>query len=286
MESTSDVGDISVNQNGDSDMSRASVGDDSTDIDPHGKRKATHPLERVDYKRFRVTREEDLHKWSLPVELATYANEASEEFIPEKELKEQVLLEAPRPSNLDPIKVLDESLGNVLKKEHPQSLELDRMLKKVQERVADIMGPLSKVWMMVENVRTATEEEELPSPEEVAKTVEKTVTMVGQCLNVLTYERRRNVLSATSKISSVQAAATLKEKAPLLQQHDADLFGKKYREHMTELHKSMKQEVIVSGKPSNNRKWHKQPFLGGPSHSRKTGGGALQQLQSTDKAIL
>lgn len=94
-------------------MSSVSVADDCTDNDPHNKRKATYPLETNGYKRFRVNREEDLHRYSLPEELATYVNETSE-LIPEKELQEQVLLEVSRPSNLNPLKVLDESLEKIV----------------------------------------------------------------------------------------------------------------------------------------------------------------------------
>lgn len=117
MESTSYAASISVDQEGDSDTSRTSVVDDTIACDtPHGKRKAADQLESDQYKRFKITREEDIHKWSLPNDLASYANDASEEFIPEKELKEQVLLEAPRPVNLDAIKVLDEALSSNLKR--------------------------------------------------------------------------------------------------------------------------------------------------------------------------
>lgn len=255
-----------------------------------GKRKADGPAEtdglerHQQYKRFKVTREEDAHKWSLPEELAEYANEASEQFIPDKELKEQIMFEAPRPSNLDAIKSLDETLVTILKRQNHQGYELDKTLKKIQEKVGDIMGPLSKVWKMVELVRTSGEEADLPNPEEVASAVEKSVTMVGQCLNMLTYERRKNVLTAISNVSTAQASQTLKDKASLLQMHDDDLFGKKYREHMTETNKNIKQDCMVvppPDKPSSSsgskKRWfNKKPFRGGPSHFKTNGGGRTE----------
>lgn len=60
------------------------------------------------------------------------------------------------------------------------------------------MGSLKQVLEMVEKARTVTDEDdpaELPSSEEVAQTVEKTVTLVGQVVSLITYERRKNVLT-------------------------------------------------------------------------------------------
>ena len=56
-------------------------------------------------KRFRVITEEEECKWSLPQDMASYANDNSEEkYIPEKDGKEAILIKTPRPENLDPVK--------------------------------------------------------------------------------------------------------------------------------------------------------------------------------------
>ena len=63
------------------------------------------------------------------------------------------------------------------------------------------MGSLKQVLEMVEKARTVTDEDdpaELPSSEEVAQTVEKTVTLVGQVVSLITYERRKNVLTTVT----------------------------------------------------------------------------------------
>jgi len=52
---------------------------EAANTDVEGKRKAeSEPEKCQEYKRFKVIKEEDAHKWSLPEELAKYANEASE----------------------------------------------------------------------------------------------------------------------------------------------------------------------------------------------------------------
>ena len=263
---------------------------------PNKKRQHSDSIDKaagndaVPYKRFKIVKEEDEFMWSLPDDLCSYANDASEEFITEKQLKEQILLMLPRPSNLDPIKRLDEPLQNILKKEHPNQFELDKTYKKVQDKVGDVMGPLGKLWVMVEKVRTATEDvdpEDLPTTQQVAGVVEQTVTLVGQVVNLLTYERRKNVLTAVSGYSASQAAATLKEKASFLQLHDSELFGKKYREHILEMNKSMKQGTeMIAGRESatypnksssSGSKFKntgsQKPFLGGPSQNKRNSGG-------------
>lgn len=63
------------------------------------------------------------------------------------------------------------------------------------------MGSLKQVLEMVEKARTVTDEDdpaELPSSEEVAQTVEKTVTLVGQVVSLIKYERRKNVLTTVT----------------------------------------------------------------------------------------
>ena len=68
----------------------------------------------------------------------------------------------------------------------------------------------------------------------VLELLEKTVLLIGQCNNTITYERRKNVLLGVTGTSSSQVASMLKEKAAFLQKHDQALFGKDFRDHLTE----------------------------------------------------
>ena len=52
-------------------------------------------------KRFRIITEEEEYKWNLPQYMASYANDNSEKDIPEKDVKETILIKTPRPENLD-----------------------------------------------------------------------------------------------------------------------------------------------------------------------------------------
>ena len=66
--------------------------------------------------------------------MASYANDNSENYIPEKDVKEAILKKTPRPENLDPVKKLDVYLQELLKQK-----------KRSQDKVLHIMGPLSKL---------------------------------------------------------------------------------------------------------------------------------------------
>ena len=67
--------------------------------------------------------------------------------------------------------------------------------------------------------------------------IEKTVLLLNQISKYITYFRRYNILSAPS-YPAQQSKEMLKEEADLLQQHDRDLFGEKFSEHLVDSAKS------------------------------------------------
>ena len=87
--------------------------------------------------------------------MASHANDNSEKYIPEKDVKETILTKTSRPENLNPVKKLDNYLQELLKqKKRPQNIAIDNTLEIVQDKVLDIMGPQSKLWVMVEQVNS------------------------------------------------------------------------------------------------------------------------------------
>ena len=108
------------------------------------------PRDGSSAKWFRIITEEEEYKCSLPQDMTSYANDNSEKCIPEKDVKEAILIKAPRPENLDPVKKLNDYLQKLMKqKKRPQHVTIDNTLEKVQGKVLDIMGPLSKLWVIV-----------------------------------------------------------------------------------------------------------------------------------------
>ena len=76
--------------------------------------------------RFKTVTEDEKFKWKLPKGIATYANKYFEEFIPEGDLKEVILMQSPLPENMDTVKKLDDFLKDLSKekkKTNDQNLE-------------------------------------------------------------------------------------------------------------------------------------------------------------------
>ena len=97
-------------------------------------------------QRFAIITEEEKYKWSLLQDMVSYANDNSEKYIPENNVNEATLIKTPRPDKLDPVKKLDDYLQDLLKqKKSPQDIVIDNILEKVQDKVLDIMGRLSKL---------------------------------------------------------------------------------------------------------------------------------------------
>ena len=112
--------------------------------------------------------------------------------------------------------------------------------------------------------------------------LEKILLLIGQCNNTITYEKRKNVLLRATGTSSLQVASVLKEKGAFLQKHDQALFGKDFRDHLTESLKANKQsiEAIAEVSKSVNRM---RPIRKGPAfyQGRPNGG---QKFRSNYKS--
>ena len=109
-------------------------------------------------------------------------------------------------------------------------------MEKVQDKVLDIMGPLSKLWVMVEQVNSgsASGSSSTVEMDTALELLEKIVLLIGQCNNTITYDRRKNVLLGVTGTSSSQVASMLREKVAFLEKDDQALFGKDFRDHLTE----------------------------------------------------
>ena len=73
--------------------------------------------------------------------MTSYANDNSEKYIPEKDVKETTLIKTQRQENLDPVKKLHDYLQELVKqKKRSQVIAIDNTLEKVQDKVLDITG--------------------------------------------------------------------------------------------------------------------------------------------------
>ena len=127
--------------------------------------------------------------------MESYANDNSKKYIPETDVKEVILIKTPRRKNLDSVRKLDDYLQELLKqKKRPEYIAVDNALEKVQDKVLDIVGPLSKLWVMTEQLNSGSGSSSTVEMDTALELSEKTVLLTGQCNNTITYERRKNIL--------------------------------------------------------------------------------------------
>ena len=122
------------------------------------------------------------------------------------------------------------------------------------------MGPLFWLWNIVEKATNSNERSVNASLDDMQKFIEQTALMVGQSWNTVTYYRWYNLLNNLMG-SSNQAKEALREKKDLLQKHDWNLLGKKFRNHIVEVTKTRKTtiETFSTGKPKSGSS-RKEPF--------------------------
>ena len=140
--------------------------------------------EDQDTKRFHIASSEDQFKWDLPSGLASYANTQFEKYIQENSIHDTICKVHPVPNNLNQVKKMDEFLRDLLKeKTKNNSLAVDEILGKIQKRTMSVMGPLSKVWLKLENAKKS----DAPplSLDEILSLLEETICLLGQTKEVV-----------------------------------------------------------------------------------------------------
>ena len=109
-------------------------------------------------------------KWNLPSSMAEYANNHFNSYLLNKDIEEQLLTKNPVPSNLQQVKLLDDFIRSLL---HLQTVTTsDHQMERLQGKILEVMGPLSRLWKGLEDIRKA------PSDEAVEVRVGKFVTSV------------------------------------------------------------------------------------------------------------
>ena len=123
-------------------------------------------------------------------------------------------------------------MAQLLKKKRQKILlQQDAIYEKVQRKNVDVMGSLYKVWKSLE--RANKEQDSSVSISDLIKFVTQSIILVGQTNIALSYHRRLSALDGVMK-STIQAKSMLKNKSELLQKENKDLFGKEFREQISE----------------------------------------------------
>ena len=133
-------------------------------------------------------------------------------------------------------------------------------MERLQVKIRDIMETLCQLWYIDEKATNSNEQSINASLADGQKFIEQTFLMMGQSSNMLTYHRQYNLLDNLMG-SSNQTKEALRKKKDLLQRHDGNLLGKKFRNHIVEVTKTRKAtiEVYSAGK-SKSGSSKREPF--------------------------
>ena len=119
--------------------------------------------------------------------MAQYANVNFDTYIKEADLI-NVIIKNPVPENINPVKTLVDFVKDILKDKKKQNdLDFDNVLEKIQGRNRSVMGPLSKIRTAVESARLSQEDSVEVDLKEIQEFVEKTVLLLGQASNSISY---------------------------------------------------------------------------------------------------
>ena len=123
----------------------------------------------------------------------------------------------------------DEFLRGALEENH-KYLETQEInfYKRMQQKVLSVLGPMSKIWQKIEDsTQFKTDRVEIDFSE-FKKLAEQSITMLGQVLNNITYNRRLSVLNALMK--EHKSRQMLKEKASIFSESHKELFVQNFGE--------------------------------------------------------
>lgn len=102
------------------------------------------------------------------------------------------------------------------------------------------MDRLLALWMSSKGIKTIFEETVSVPVDDFFILVEKTIMLLGQASNVISYQRRFSILFNLIK-NARKAKSFLKDKATLIQKHDGNLFGKKFLVNILKLRSQRKK---------------------------------------------
>ena len=219
----------------------------------------------------------EVNKYKLIQSLADYANQYSSQYVPEREIKEKILIGKPVPDNIHPVKTLHEFARDMMKKKNPHDLIWDGVLEKVSKSVRDVMDPLSKSWLTLDEAFKTTVDSVSINIEELTEHIKQAVLLLGQAINTTVYHRRVNALLNTGSSSS-DTTTILHNQADLLKTPNAELFGGEFLKKMQKLNKDKKDggQIFTNSASLNRKASSSQPFRNGPSSRGWERGGGQQ----------
>ena len=112
--------------------------------------------------------------------MANYANEQFHSHVKDTDIKQQIWLTNPVPQNLNKAKKLDEFVKDILKEKYKQKdVDQDATFERIQYKNSNVMGPLSKLCLFIQNALLSQEEEVPIELNKVKEYVEQSILLLG-----------------------------------------------------------------------------------------------------------
>ena len=242
-------------------------------------------------------------QWELPTGLTEYLHKYMCQHVADKEIKEQVLVDNPIPSNIKRTPVLDNYIKELLL-ENKRSLTLnhEETLKCLQDKFGNVLGPLLRLWNIMEEEKEALinelgDEEDSSPVIAISALFEQSILLLGQAFNSTSYFRRKNILE-TLIDGKTKVKEILRDQSDLMNDpNNRYLFGEhfenEFSKNITAKQKSKalftglkpKSGYVTKAFPTNtNTLFHtkfpinytqQRPFRGSPLQHRPRGRGQL-----------
>ena len=177
----------------------------------------------------------------------------------ENDVKKTILDDNPVPEIMGGPKVIDDYLKEMLwEAKKSKELEQGQSLENIQQKVLNIMEPVSKLWVGVDEVKCSGKSWQM-SLQDLPTAIDQTGVLVGQASQSITYYHRHNVL--TSLLQNPQKSTSiLKEKSDSLVQNSTKLFGPKLEEHLNKKAKLKTESKKVLSKVSYSKPGNSKSF--------------------------
>lgn len=225
----------------------------------------------ADYTRYDPLKKKN-KGFELSDDLMEYVEKHFNTFYSSQVLKDTVLKKSPVPEGtVFKVPERDEYLQNLIEsrgKSYEKGPDLG--LEISQQRILYTMGPLSRLWMMLEDVRKGKSESSL-NLRRCLKLMEQAVLLIGQTHASINFQRRMNFLCKITK-GSHRAKNLLIKYEDILKKSKGKLFGRAFHKIMEKKGKNIRSaDDVVSGIE--------------PDHKRKSGGHVKKRQKVADPSF-
>ena len=128
-----------------------------------------------------------------------YANLYFKNYIPDKDINENILVENSAQSNLQEVPALDDFVKMKTLLVSQTTITTDHQMGKFQKTFLQVIGPLSRLWKGLEDVPNESSEAVEVPEDTFATLIEQTTLLLSQASPSISYARRLSILKTWLK---------------------------------------------------------------------------------------